>query len=53
MVILVTVITSWQSDLKTEGFIWDHCLRAQFTMTGSHSGQGLEAAGHIVSTVGK
>lgn len=25
VVVLVTVITSWQSDLKREGFIWDHC----------------------------
>lgn len=42
VVVLVTVITSWKSDLKREGFIWDHCLRAQFTMTGSHSGRGLK-----------
>lgn len=42
VVVLVTVITSWESDLKREGFIWDHCLRAQFTMTGNHSGRDLK-----------
>lgn len=53
MVVLVTVITSWKSDLKKRRVYLGSLFEGTVHHDRKSQWQGLEAAGHIVSTVGK